>query len=539
MLTMLIYVTVVIRNTTVQADSQRTAVAEQDQLLQQQEQLILRRRLLAEARQAFSEHQSWLYDLQVSWLTESETAADAAREHLQKLLPELQQHAPNVANTLGKDFAAFSKNMLEAVDAYVDNNRVLGNSLVAEARQRAVRINGEFETALNEVSSAIDGIAGQLAEAGSGVRDSAEMVYAQNHDLQIVAIFSLIFTVLALGGLCWALITAISKPMQVFQSTIEAIERESDLRKRMTVTTGDEIGHTADAINKMLSRFESIIVEVQSATNRLTTSTRETTQRMTVTGQDIDRQQHETDQVSSAITELSHSVQSVAESATQAATAARLANNSAHQGQAVVNSSELSIQDVAKELRVAGESIHRVASDTENIDRVLEVIRGVSEQTNLLALNAAIEAARAGEAGRGFAVVADEVRVLAQRTRDSTQEIQAMIERLQSGGRTAVNEMEHGVHQAESAVEQASNTRHAFEDIIHAVQSINDLNTQIASAAEQQAHVTASIERNAVNIHDATAKAVDAAHQTIQSCEQLLELAQHLQKVVGQFKAGQ
>ncbi|HBA34081.1 MAG TPA: methyl-accepting chemotaxis protein, partial [Gammaproteobacteria bacterium] len=217
--------------------------------------------------------------------------------------------------------------------------------------------------------------------------------------------------------------------------------------------------------------------------------------------------------------------------------AANDANRDASDGQGIVVRAVDSINKLAEEVDRGTSTIQQLADDTVQVGTVLDVIGGIAEQTNLLALNAAIEAARAGEQGRGFAVVADEVRTLASRTQESTQEIQKMIEKLQSGVQAAVSVMEASKEQAKSSVEQASSAGDALASITGKVSTIKDMNTQIAQATEQQESLSSIIQANANNILQITQASSDAAERSSQSSQALNDLAHELLAVVSKFKA--
>jgi methyl-accepting chemotaxis protein len=212
------------------------------------------------------------------------------------------------------------------------------------------------------------------------------------------------------------------------------------------------------------------------------------------------------------------------------------ADDEAVQGRGVVESTMKSIEGLSAEINSAASVIGELEKESENIGSVLDVIKGIAEQTNLLALNAAIEAARAGEQGRGFAVVADEVRNLASKTQQSTQEIETMIDRLQSGTGSAVQVMMDSQSRAEDSVNQAANAGISLEAITNAVSQIKDMNTHIAVAAEEQSSVAEEINRNIVNINDISIRTADGAGQTSVASAELARLAANLQSLVGQFK---
>jgi methyl-accepting chemotaxis protein len=250
----------------------------------------------------------------------------------------------------------------------------------------------------------------------------------------------------------------------------------------------------------------------------------------------VARQQSETALVATAINEMAATAHEVAKSAADTAQASHRADGESREGKAVVGRTVRAIDALASEVENAAGVIQRLEVDTESIGRVVEVIRGIAEQTNLLALNAAIEAARAGEQGRGFAVVADEVRTLASRTQQSTREIQEMIERLQTGAKDAVAVMEKGRGQARASVEQAGTAGASLESITQAVATINDMTAQIASAAEEQTQVTEEINRNVTQIAQAVEATAQGAEQTAAAGEELARIAAELQASVGRFR---
>ncbi|WP_449434901.1 methyl-accepting chemotaxis protein [Pseudomonas putida] len=251
---------------------------------------------------------------------------------------------------------------------------------------------------------------------------------------------------------------------------------------------------------------------------------------------DLTHQRGEIEQVATAMNEMTATVQEVARHASQAARSADSTDQQALHGQQVVVRAVSAIDVVALDIEHAVQVMARLQDASKGINSVLGVIRGVAEQTNLLALNAAIEAARAGEQGRGFAVVADEVRTLSSRTQHSIGEIQAVIEQLQTDASEAAAVMQQSHARAQDSVDQAHQVTGALQEITRAVTSINDMNAQIASAAEEQSAVSDEINQNVVNINDVADRVTDSASQTAQASSQLARLAVELQGLVGQFK---
>ncbi len=334
----------------------------------------------------------------------------------------------------------------------------------------------------------------------------------------------------------WFAATRVTKPILALVDTVSKIERSSDLTIRIDTRSNDELGTMAKALNAMLDKFHNSIEKFASATSSVAAASSQLTQTTNDTNLAIQTQLNETGQVATAVTELSSTVQEVANSTLTAANAADEAQHAASNGQKVVANTIKAIQTLADEVEKGAETIGAVERDSEAIGSVLDVISGIAEQTNLLALNAAIEAARAGEHGRGFAVVADEVRTLASRTQESTEEIQAMISKLQSSSRSAVASMQQGRNQAHVSVKHANHAGDALSQIMQAVATIHDYNTQIASAAEEQSAVTEEINRNIVQINQMAEHTSEGANQTTTASEELAQLAENLQALIKQFK---
>ena len=343
---------------------------------------------------------------------------------------------------------------------------------------------------------------------------------------------------IALGLLIAALLArSIVRSIRVAAEAMHDIAAgEGDLTRRLEASGRNEVADLARAFNQFADKVRRLVSEVAGSTAQVAASAEEMSAITDGFNRDVSRQRDEIEQVATAMNEMTATVQDVARNAAQAAESAKSADLEAQQGQLVVQQTVSSIEGVSAEVARTASAIQRLETDSQSISKVLEVIRGVAEQTNLLALNAAIEAARAGEQGRGFAVVADEVRTLASRTQQSTIEIQQVIEQLQSGARDAADVMNQGREQVDNSVMQAQQAGTSLLRITNAVTSISDMNVQIASAAEQQSAVSDEISKNVVNINHIADRVTESAGQTAQASSQLAHLASDLQTLVGQFK---
>lgn len=329
----------------------------------------------------------------------------------------------------------------------------------------------------------------------------------------------------------------IAKPINLAVEAMNDIAAGGgDLTKRLDEKGKDEVAQMAQAFNRFAEKVRHMVMQVSGSTAQLATAAEEMSVITNETNQGVQKQQAETEMVATAMNEMTATVQEVARHATEASRAAQSADTEARNGKDVVQHTVSSINTLANEVEMATQVINKLEADSINIGAVLDVIRGIAEQTNLLALNAAIEAARAGEQGRGFAVVADEVRTLASRTQKSTQEIQSMIESLQLGSRNAVKAMEVSQSQSKKSVEQVLNARGTLDAITEAVTTISTMNIQIASAAKEQSNVAEEINKNVVNISRVVEQTADGAQQTQTASYELANLANELQNLVGQFK---
>ncbi|MCU7919907.1 MAG: methyl-accepting chemotaxis protein [Candidatus Thiodiazotropha sp. (ex Epidulcina cf. delphinae)] len=429
--------------------------------------------------------------------------------------------------TLADTFAASrsrleNEGVLPAIAQLKAGNYKQANKILLETINPSIKKAQEEADALFEM---------QFEEAEVAFEETE----ASYHSMINLVTITLVAGALFSAALAYFTISSIAKGVQRIEQTANELA-DGDLTSRVDYQNKDELGHIANAFNRMADKFRGMVDNVKDSVTQLASAAEETSVVTAQTTAGINQQHTETDQIATAINQMNATVHDVAQNAVHAAEATRNADASSEEGKKVVDKTIEAINQLATEVEQAAKVIHELEQETENIGSVLDVIKSIAEQTNLLALNAAIEAARAGEQGRGFAVVADEVRTLAGRTQQSTQEIEEMISRLQTGANKAVQVMETGKTKTLVGVEQAAAAGKALETINAAVESINNMNTQIASAAEEQSAVTEEINRNITNISQVAEQTSSGAAQTAQASDDLARLAEQLKGLVAQFK---
>lgn len=349
----------------------------------------------------------------------------------------------------------------------------------------------------------------------------------------ITALLALIvITLLAL-----LVVGSIIKPLKNAVTAMANIaEGGGDLTHRLSVSGNDELSQLARAFNRFAQQVRDLVAQVSNSSTTLTQSASSLEKIMAQSEKGVARQQSESDQVATAMNEMAASAQEVADSAMQASTAAAGAEELVTNSKVTLNNTVEVIDGLAKQVSHGVEVIGELSHESDNIGGVLDVIRSIADQTNLLALNAAIEAARAGEAGRGFAVVADEVRTLASRTQKSTQEIQQMIQRLQAGISAAINLIENLRQSSNNSVAEIHQVELALNSISAAVITINNMNAQIATAAEQQTHVSGAINENIHQIVVVTEETAAGTRTAGDTSRKLNNLAAELNQLVGSYR---
>lgn len=403
-------------------------------------------------------------------------------------------------------------------------------NLVSAQKEMGLNSNSGIQGTMRSTVHQVDDLTAKLIIK---TKDAVE-----NHIFYVDTLSYSVSIIVLIIALVFGLIFSRSILLGITQlkDTMNQVAETQDLSLTVNTSSDDEIGEMATVFNNMLSSFRDLITSVNHSVITVNEATDSLSKNIHIANSGVDSQIQQTDMVATAVTEMAATVDEIANNTNAAASKAETTNNNAISGKEGVTQTINKIDELSEKLRESEVIVQELAKDSDTIGSVLDVIRGIAEQTNLLALNAAIEAARAGEQGRGFAVVADEVRTLASRTQDSTQEIETIITSLQGRTKEIVSHMAICRIQGQDSAEQANSAGKMLEEITHDVSTIMEMNTAIATAIKEQSAVASEVNQHVVEIRDVAEQAGDISHQNAQMSEELSQQAMVLNNEVSQFK---
>ena len=436
------------------------------------------------------------------------------------------QGTPNIADDLTDSFSRLQAYISGSKNIFTNKNNQLS---AISAATTSLKLAEDGIYSANEILDKQVELANKTTITASALIEKS--VSAGTRNTSIITFISIALAII----IAWVTLTSITRPLRRVNEMLHVVA-SGDLSRKLDESGNDEFAQLSHNCNLLIESLRTLIQSIVSRSTQLATAAEQTSAVTAQSTTAIEEQRIQVEQAASATTEMSSTAQSVLSSANDALGEIKQADDEAERVKVISGRNRQTIELLANEVESASQVINKLQQDSASIGSILDVIRGIAEQTNLLALNAAIEAARAGEQGRGFAVVADEVRTLASRTQESTQEIQNMIEVLQGGAEKAVSVMETGKKQATNCVEQSVQAEQALDTITHAVHEAFDRSSQIATAAEEQSVVAHEISENLESIVAIAEQTTAGSKQTAESSSEVARLAEELQHSVQEFK---
>lgn len=451
--------------------------------------------------------------------------AQTYAQETQTMLQNIKSIDPNLSAEINGILKSFNDYYTLAFD--VSKSMIDGTADYSKSGQLSTTMNNNYDNAFENLTTFRDVRTKAFQTDIQDASDSGQSTVVIGGVLAFIVIILLLATAFPIvRGIKGSIV-------QVVNLLKDIAQEDGDLTVRIVSNNQDEIGDLVHWFNQFMEKLQGVVKDIVNASLPLSQLAQNLNQLTDDTNKTIEVQQRSAGQAKTAVDEMSHSVSAVAESAAQAAGDA---SSAADNGQTVVNHTVHSIQELAANVEDTAEVIRKLEDDSNQVGVVFDVIKGIADQTNLLALNAAIEAARAGEQGRGFAVVADEVRTLAKRTQQSTEQIQTTIEQLQNAARSAVSVMAKGTEQAITSVETANKAGASLAVITETISRITSMNNQIARSTGDQQNVARTISNNVDEIHSRTEETAASPKELASVSSELAQLAQHLEGIAKQFK---
>jgi len=461
-------------------------------------------------------------DAEVSELKKVDQDFEDAKDSYLKDIPDgkLKSLIANKVYPSGREYLDFAEKQYIPVLQSGDNRKAF-DFLTQTMKPKFVA----HEAGVDELRTALD------EQDKAEEKAAADTIHSRTEIM-----LSLGFAIVAVVVICgWLVIRGITGPLKQTVNLLELVA-EGNLTSRLNLDSKDELGQMAEALNHTIEKIGAAMQSITLGAERLASASEEISASATQQAAGSDTQKDQTHQVATAMTEMSSTVVQISENSSKAAEAARKASETAREGGKIVEQTLAKMREIANSVGDTARKVETLGKSSDQIGQIIGVIDDIADQTNLLALNAAIEAARAGEQGRGFAVVADEVRKLAERTSKATKEIATMIQSIQQETKSAVVAMESGTKQVEAGVETTTQAGSSLHEIIQSAEQVGDMVTHIATAATEQSSATEEVNASIEQIAKITAETAEGSQQSAKACHDLSSLALDLQNVVSQFK---
>lgn len=526
-------------------DRQLDLAQSQQARIEGQKDLVDRVRLINQAINRVGEMQYWYFQGALTLLIDSIESGRVAHEGFLELVGQLEeQDSGNQAiyDEIREHSEMFTTYAERMFTFYETNSVAMGKSMGDGVREEAVamesllgELRDQYTAEQADSLAQVTEAAREVAREGESIADGGDAISAAVVGTQRFAVGVAVFAILIGGVMGLLFLRGLLGPIRYVSRKIQSVEANNNLAERVDYRRSDELGQIGQAFDSMLAKFQSMVTQLNDSADavyQVASQAKAGSEDFTA---GVRAQQQETEQVATATNEMSTSAAHIKDTTDQAAGLAGEASQTADRGIEEMRRSVSGIEALNERIAKTAEGVAQLAEETQSIGSILDVIRGISEQTNLLALNAAIEAARAGEQGRGFAVVADEVRSLAQRTQESTEQIHGMIERLQQGARTAVSDIEHSQTSGEASVQSIQQASETLTAINQLVAQMTDLNRQIAQASGEQSQVADEIDHSISRISNQVSDLASNASQRQESAVRLADISEEVRSLVGRF----